>query len=115
MRFFSNLNSPDNGFRDLAWGALDDVVMGGVSESTFIIDTTGGEKGGPAGLFKGLSVVKHSFLIQYFSNILFIYVFLFIFSLSYTRHVYIASGVVSTTNNGGFTSIRTKVIIRILS
>lgn len=59
----------DNGFRDLAWGALDDVVMGGVSESTFIIDTTGGEKGGPAGLFKG---------------------------------------VVSTTNNGGFTSIRTK-------
>jgi hypothetical protein len=26
-----------------------------------------------------------------------------------------ASGVVSTTNNGGFTSIRTKVIIRILS
>lgn len=50
----------DNGFRDLAWGALDDVVMGGVSESTFIIDTTGGEKGGPAGLFKGLSVVKHS-------------------------------------------------------
>ncbi|XP_010999785.1 PREDICTED: uncharacterized protein LOC105107529 isoform X1 [Populus euphratica] len=59
----------DNGFRDLAWGALDDVVMGGVSESSFIIDTTGGEKGGPAGLFKG---------------------------------------VVSTTNNGGFTSIRTK-------
>ncbi|KAJ7000100.1 protein HIGH CHLOROPHYLL FLUORESCENCE PHENOTYPE 173 [Populus alba x Populus x berolinensis] len=50
-------------------GALDDVVMGGVSESTFIIDTTGGEKGGPAGLFKGI---------------------------------------VSTTNNGGFTSIRTK-------
>ncbi|KAG5247092.1 hypothetical protein OIU77_021697 [Salix suchowensis] len=59
----------DNGFRDLAWGALDDVVMGGVSESTFLIDTTGGEKGEPTGLFKGT---------------------------------------VSTTNNGGFTSIRTR-------
>ncbi|CAK7350378.1 unnamed protein product [Dovyalis caffra] len=59
----------DNGFRDLAWGALDDVVMGGVSESTFLIDTTGGENGGPTGVFKGI---------------------------------------VSTTNNGGFTSIRTK-------
>ncbi|KAJ6402220.1 hypothetical protein OIU84_014334 [Salix udensis] len=59
----------ENGFRDLAWGALDDVVMGGVSESTFLIDTTGGEKGEPTGLFKGT---------------------------------------VSTTNNGGFTSIRTR-------
>ncbi|KAJ6707204.1 COMPLEX I INTERMEDIATE-ASSOCIATED PROTEIN 30 [Salix viminalis] len=59
----------DSGFRDLAWGALDDVVMGGVSESTFLIDTTGGEKGEPTGLFKGI---------------------------------------VSTTNNGGFTSIRTR-------
>ncbi|CAL5345193.1 unnamed protein product [Camellia sinensis] len=58
-----------NSSRDLAWGALDDVVMGGVSESTFQIDPTGGENGGPSGLFKG---------------------------------------VVSTANNGGFTSIRTK-------
>ncbi|KAF3451269.1 hypothetical protein FNV43_RR07364 [Rhamnella rubrinervis] len=59
----------DNSFRELAWGALDDVVMGGVSESTFQIDPKGGENGGPSGLFKG---------------------------------------VVSTANNGGFTSIRTK-------
>lgn len=53
----------------LHWGALDDVVMGGVSQSTFLIDATGSEDGGPAGIFKG---------------------------------------VVSTANNGGFTSIRTK-------
>ncbi|XP_059438174.1 protein HIGH CHLOROPHYLL FLUORESCENCE PHENOTYPE 173, chloroplastic-like isoform X2 [Corylus avellana] len=59
----------DNNLRELAWGALDDVVMGGVSESTFQIDLTGSEVGGPAGVFKG---------------------------------------VVSTANNGGFTSIRTK-------
>ncbi|RYQ86954.1 hypothetical protein Ahy_B10g106561 isoform B [Arachis hypogaea] len=56
-------------YRQLSWGALDDVVMGGVSESTFQIDPTGGESGGPTGIFKG---------------------------------------VVSTANNGGFTSIRTK-------
>ncbi|XP_059664379.1 protein HIGH CHLOROPHYLL FLUORESCENCE PHENOTYPE 173, chloroplastic [Cornus florida] len=55
--------------RELAWGALDDVVMGGVSESTFRIDPTGSEKGGPTGVFQG---------------------------------------VVSTANNGGFTSARTK-------
>lgn len=55
--------------RELPWGALDDVVMGGVSESTFQVDPTGGENGGPTGVFKG---------------------------------------VVSTANNGGFTSIRTR-------
>ncbi|KAH1055945.1 hypothetical protein J1N35_034010 [Gossypium stocksii] len=55
--------------KELDWGALDDVVMGGVSESTFQVDRTGGEGGKPAGLFKGI---------------------------------------VSTANNGGFTSIRTK-------
>ncbi|KAF9590806.1 hypothetical protein IFM89_038398 [Coptis chinensis] len=59
----------DNLSTDLPWGALDDVVMGGVSESTFQVDPTGSESGGPTGLFKG---------------------------------------VVSTANNGGFTSIRTK-------
>ncbi|CDO96855.1 unnamed protein product [Coffea canephora] len=59
----------ENLTRELAWGALDDVVMGGVSESSFVIDPTGGEKGGPTGVFRG---------------------------------------VVSTANNGGFTSIRTK-------
>ncbi|XP_050368120.1 protein HIGH CHLOROPHYLL FLUORESCENCE PHENOTYPE 173, chloroplastic [Argentina anserina] len=58
-----------NNHRVLAWGALDDVVMGGVSESTFLIDPKGSENGGQTGLFKG---------------------------------------VVSTANNGGFTSIRTK-------
>ncbi|KAJ4703698.1 NAD(P)-binding Rossmann-fold superfamily protein [Melia azedarach] len=59
----------ENSFKELPWGALDDVVMGGVSQSTFQIDRTGGENGGPTGLFKG---------------------------------------VVSTANNGGFTSIRTR-------
>ncbi|KAG9147209.1 hypothetical protein Leryth_018186 [Lithospermum erythrorhizon] len=59
----------DNSSRELPWGALDDVVMGGVSESIFQIDPTGGESGGPTGLFKGS---------------------------------------VSTANNGGFTSIRTR-------
>lgn len=53
----------------LVWGSLDDVVMGGVSESTFQIDPRGSEDGGPTGVFKGT---------------------------------------VSTANNGGFTSIRTK-------
>ncbi|CAI9087220.1 OLC1v1021240C1 [Oldenlandia corymbosa var. corymbosa] len=58
-----------NSSRELPWGALDDVVMGGVSESAFVIDQSGGENGGPTGIFRG---------------------------------------VVSTANNGGFTSIRTK-------
>uniref|UniRef100_A0A2N9IJG7 NADH:ubiquinone oxidoreductase intermediate-associated protein 30 domain-containing protein n=1 Tax=Fagus sylvatica TaxID=28930 RepID=A0A2N9IJG7_FAGSY len=58
-----------NNSRELTWGALDDVVMGGVSESSFQIDRRGSEIGGPTGVFKG---------------------------------------VVSTANNGGFTSIRTK-------
>lgn len=44
----------DNSSRELAWGALDDVVMGGVSESTFIIDPSGGENGRPTGVFRGL-------------------------------------------------------------
>ncbi|XP_058731655.1 protein HIGH CHLOROPHYLL FLUORESCENCE PHENOTYPE 173, chloroplastic isoform X1 [Vicia villosa] len=56
-------------YKQLSWGALDDVVMGGVSESTFQIDSNGSENGGPTGVFKG---------------------------------------VVSSANNGGFTSIRTK-------
>lgn len=59
----------DGSSRDLPWGALDDVVMGGVSESSFLIVPNGSETGGPTGLFKGT---------------------------------------VSTANNGGFTSIRTK-------
>ncbi|GAB2267256.1 hypothetical protein Dimus_002241 [Dionaea muscipula] len=56
-------------YRELPWGALDDVVMGGVSRSTFQIDQMGNEHGRPTGVFQGI---------------------------------------VSTTNNGGFTSIRTR-------
>ncbi|KAK7247198.1 hypothetical protein RIF29_42075 [Crotalaria pallida] len=56
-------------FKQLPWGSLDDVVMGGVSESTFQIDPNGGENGRPTGIFKG---------------------------------------VVSTANNGGFSSTRTR-------
>lgn len=44
----------DNDYRQLPWGALDDVVMGGVSESSFQIDPSGGENGGPTGVFKGV-------------------------------------------------------------
>ncbi|KAH9621518.1 hypothetical protein KSS87_002325 [Heliosperma pusillum] len=58
-----------NSFKDLPWGALDDVVMGGVSQSTYVVDPKGGEGGGPTGIFRGN---------------------------------------VSTSNNGGFTSARTK-------
>jgi len=43
-----------NNYRQLPWGALDDVVMGGVSESTYQIDPSGGENGGPTGVFKGM-------------------------------------------------------------
>ncbi|MQL41511.1 NADH:ubiquinone oxidoreductase, partial [Escherichia coli] len=43
-----------NNYRQLSWGALDDVVMGGVSESNFQIDPSGGENGGPTGVFKGV-------------------------------------------------------------
>lgn len=52
----------ENSLKELPWGALDDVVMGGVSESTFQIDRTGGENGAPTGLFKGLCL---SFPIAY--------------------------------------------------
>lgn len=40
-------------FKDLPWGALDDVVMGGVSESSFFMNSSGGENGEPTGLFRG--------------------------------------------------------------
>ena len=59
----------DNLSRELPWGALDDVVMGGVSASAFEINPSGGENGRPAGIFRGF---------------------------------------VSTANNGGFASVRTK-------
>ncbi|XP_020587657.1 uncharacterized protein LOC110029627 isoform X2 [Phalaenopsis equestris] len=44
----------------LLWGALDDVVMGGVSQSTFFVDPTGSEDGGPTGIFKGVVSTKNS-------------------------------------------------------
>jgi hypothetical protein len=44
------------------WGALDDVVMGGVSESTFQILPTGSESSGPTGLFKGIFIFIHRIL-----------------------------------------------------
>ena len=38
----------------LAFGSLDDVVMGGVSESSFAVTPGAGEGGGPAGVFSGV-------------------------------------------------------------
>ena len=35
------------------WGDLSDPVMGGVSQSTFETELTGGEGGGPTGVFRG--------------------------------------------------------------
>ena len=49
------------------WGPLDDVVMGGVSQSGFEVRQGAGEQKGPAGIF---------------------------------------SGQVSSSNNGGFASVR---------
>jgi uncharacterized protein YbjT (DUF2867 family) len=47
------LSSPTGIPTGPAWGALDDVVMGGVSSSSLQIDRTGGEQGMPTGVFKG--------------------------------------------------------------
>jgi len=44
------------------WGALDDVVMGGVSESTFQILPTGSESSEPTGLFRGIFIFIHRIL-----------------------------------------------------
>lgn len=38
----------------MAWGALDDVVMGGRSESGFEVRANVGEDGGRGGMFSGL-------------------------------------------------------------
>lgn len=64
--YFSCFHYADNLSRELPWGALDDVVMGGVSESMFQVDPTGGENGGPTGLFKGLFLSCPSSLSLYF-------------------------------------------------
>eukprot|EP00887_Chlorella_sp_A99_P004628 scaffold4.g4628.t1 len=53
----------------LDWGSLDDVVMGGASQSRFNVAPRGGEDGGPVGVFDGS---------------------------------------VTTANNGGFASVRTR-------
>lgn len=60
---------PSNSETIKRWGALDDVVMGGVSESSMVIEVGQSEKGGPGAVFRGL---------------------------------------VTTANNGGFASVRTK-------
>lgn len=44
-----------------AWGSLDDNVMGGVSESSLQIISTGGEDGGPVGAFKGVVFIAFVF------------------------------------------------------
>ena len=51
------------------WGALDDVVMGGVSESAFQIQPTGSETGEATGLFKGIWFL-YSYLYIFFANLL---------------------------------------------
>ncbi|GAB4824163.1 hypothetical protein N2152v2_011209 [Parachlorella kessleri] len=61
--------SPDGRGPVAGWGALDDVVMGGVSSSGFFIRPGVGEDGSPAGVF---------------------------------------TGTVTTANNGGFASVRTR-------
>lgn len=39
--------------RTMAWGALDDVVMGGASRSGFVLEASAGESGAPAFVFSG--------------------------------------------------------------
>ena len=46
-----------NNYWQLPRGALNDVLIGGVSESTFQIDPSEGENGGPTGIFKGMSQI----------------------------------------------------------
>ncbi|KAL4448009.1 hypothetical protein ABPG75_005228 [Micractinium tetrahymenae] len=63
------LFSPDGRGAVQDWGSLDDVVMGGISESGFVVRQGVGEDGGPCGVF---------------------------------------AGSVTTANNGGFASVRTR-------
>lgn len=63
------LFSPDGRGAVQGWGSLDDVVMGGISESGFVVRQGAGEGGGPCGVF---------------------------------------AGSVTTANNGGFASVRTR-------
>lgn len=79
--------------------------MGGVSASGFEIDPSGGENGGPAGIFRG-SLPNNIKDLNIFTS----------FTASDVFHSFLSikllpsSGFVSTANNGGFASIRTKVI-----
>lgn len=54
------LFEPADAASKVAWGALDDVVMGGVSESELVITQGGGESGGPAGVFRGTVRTENS-------------------------------------------------------
>ncbi|GAB2264315.1 hypothetical protein Droror1_Dr00026449 [Drosera rotundifolia] len=49
----SDRKASGEAYHELPWGALDDVVMGGVSESGFQIDRTSNEHGRPTGVFRG--------------------------------------------------------------
>ena len=93
-------------FKELAWGALDDVVMGGVSEGGFQIDQNGGENGQPTGIFRG-------FFLSNLRNYPFFVLLFSFWNYDFMCYKFIngffSSGIVSTANNGGFSSIRTKV------
>ena len=47
-----------------AWGALDDVVMGGRSESGFELRRGAGEDGGTAGVFSGTVRTRNSVYVH---------------------------------------------------
>jgi Complex I intermediate-associated protein 30 (CIA30) len=57
-RINCEVGGPQGVVRD--WGPLDDVVMGGVSESGFEIRAGAGEAGGPAGVFSGAVSTSNS-------------------------------------------------------
>ena len=64
--------APEKGMNDnhpqgmsMAWGALDDVVMGGRSESGFEVRAGVGEDGGRGGMFSGLVRVGHGLEISH--------------------------------------------------
>ena len=46
------------------WGPLDDVVMGGVSQSRFTVRAGAGPDGGPAGVFSGQCQQWQLFLVR---------------------------------------------------
>ena len=80
--------------------------MGGVSESTFQIQPTGSETDGPTGLFKGILFFFNDPSTPCICDVAILWK-----TSSLSRSVQCILGTVSTSNNGGFTSIRTKVPI----